>query len=75
MDGRLGLEDSVSPEALRLIVLAGGSWSFDAARDNLRRFCGVTVSDELIRQRTQREGPKLAAFAASAPEAAAPFQQ
>jgi len=75
LDDRIGLEDSVSPEALRLIVLAGGSWSFDAARDNLRRFCGVTVSDELIRQRTLREGPKLAAFAASAPEAAAPFQQ
>lgn len=75
LDDRLGLEDSVSPEALRLIVLAGGSWSFDTARDNLRRFCGVTVSDELIRQRTLREGPKLAAFAASAPEAATTFQQ
>lgn len=75
LDDRLGLTDSISPEALRLIVLAGGSWSFDAARDNLRRFCGVVVSDELIRQRTLREGPKLATFAGSAPEAAAPFQE
>ncbi len=75
LDDRLGLTDSVSPEALRLIVLAGGSWSFDAARDNLRRFCGLNVSDELIRKRTLREGPKLAAFAAGAPAAAAPFEQ
>ena len=75
LDDRVGLEDCVSPEALRLIVLAGGSWSFDAARDNLKRFCGVKVSDELIRQRTLREGPKLAAFAAQAPEAATPFRE
>jgi hypothetical protein len=75
LDDRIGLDDAVSPEALRLIVLAGGSWSFDAARDNLQRFCGMTVSDELIRQRTLREGPKMAAFAASEPAAAAPFRQ
>ena len=75
MDDRIGLKDSVSPEALRLIVLAGGSWSFDAARDNLKRFCGVKVSDELIRQRSLREGPKLATFSASAPEAATTFQK
>ena len=73
LDDRIGLTDAVSPEALRLIVLAGGSWSFDAARDNRRRFCGVQVSDELIRQRTLREGPKLAAFAAQEPEAVATF--
>lgn len=75
LDDRLGLTDSVSPEALRLIVLAGGSWSFDAARDNLRRFCGLNVSDELIRQRTLREGPKLAAFAAEDSAVAATFEQ
>ncbi|AWM37006.1 hypothetical protein GobsT_50980 [Gemmata obscuriglobus] len=74
LDDRIGLTDSVSPEALQLIVLAGGSWSFDAARTNLTRFCGVEVSDELIRPRTLREGPKLAAFGASAPEAAVPFR-
>lgn len=74
-DDRLGLDDSVSPEALRPIVLAGGSGPFDTARDTLRRFCGATVSDELIRPRSLREGPKLAAFAASAPAAAAAFQQ
>lgn len=75
LDDRIGLDDSISPEALRLIVLAGGSWSFDAARDNLKRFCGVTVSDELIRQRTLREGPKMAAFAAAEPAAATTFRQ
>jgi hypothetical protein len=75
LDDRIGLVDTVSPEALRLIVLAGSSWSFDSARDNLRRFCGVAVSDELIRQRTLREGPKLAAFGGSAPEAAAGFRK
>jgi hypothetical protein len=75
LDDRIGLEDSVSPEALRLIVLAGGSWSFDAASDNLSRFCGVAVSDELIRRRTLREGLKLAAFAAQATEVSATFEE
>jgi hypothetical protein len=74
LDARIGLNDYVSPDALRLLVWAGGSWSFDEAQAHLRTFCGLHVSDELIRQRTLREGPKLAAFAATVPAAVAPFQ-
>jgi hypothetical protein len=67
------MQQYVSPEALRLLCLAGGSWSFDCARDKLQEFCGLTASDELIRQCTLGEGPKLAAFAACAAEAVEPF--
>jgi hypothetical protein len=73
LDERLGIKRYVSPEALRLICLAGGSWSFDCASSNLREFSGIEVSDELIRQTTLQEGPKIAAFAASAPAAVETF--
>lgn len=73
LDDRLGVSGYVSPEALRLICSAGGSWSFDVASDKLEEFCGLHVSDELIRQLTLREGPKIAAFAAAAAAAAEPF--
>lgn len=73
LDERLGLDRYVSPEALRLICSAGGSWSFDLASSKLEEFCGIQVSDECIRQLTLQEGPKIAAFAASAPAAVEPF--
>jgi hypothetical protein len=73
LDDRLGLSGYVSPEALRLICSAGGSWSFDVASDKLDEFCGLQVSDELIRQLALREGPKIAAFAEAAPAAVGAF--
>jgi hypothetical protein len=75
LDERLGLMGYLSPEAKRLCCLAGGSWSFDRARDHLRTFCGIEVSDELIRQATLAEGEKIAAWQAAAPEAIAEFVQ
>jgi len=73
LDDRLGLHGYASPEALRLICSAGGSWSFDMASRKLEEFCGIRVSDELIRQLTLREGPKIAAFAEASPAAVEGF--
>jgi hypothetical protein len=73
LDERLGLKRYVSPEALRLLCLAGGSWSFDTARAHLREFAGIEASDELIRQTVLGEGPKLAAFAQTAAETVETF--
>jgi hypothetical protein len=73
LDDRLGLTRYVSPEALRLLCLAGASWSFDNASFHLREFAGIEASDELIRQTVLQEGPKMAALAQKAPEAVEPF--
>lgn len=75
LDTRLGLDGYVTPEAHRLCCLAGGSWSFDDASAHLKTFCGIEVSDELIRQITLGEGPKIAAWMESAPEAVHGFVQ
>jgi hypothetical protein len=73
LDHRVGLADYLSPAARRLCVLAGGSWSFDRAADHLQTFCGIGVSDELIRRATLAEGAAIAAWQAEAPAAVAAF--
>jgi hypothetical protein len=73
LDGRLGLTAYLSPQATRLCCLAGGSWSFDRAAEHLNSFCGIHVSDELIRHVSGRCAPKIAAFAATAREPVATF--
>lgn len=46
----------LSPQARRLAVLAGSSWSFDVASDRLWELCGFRISDETIRQVTEAAG-------------------
>lgn len=46
----------VSPQARRMAVLAGSSWSFDVASDRLWELCGIRISDETIRQMTEGAG-------------------
>ena len=62
LDDRLGLTDSLTEAARRLLSLAGGSWSFDSARQHLKTFCGLDASDEFIRKVTEATGAKLAAW-------------
>lgn len=45
----MGIDGSVTPQATRLISLAGASWSYDVAAARLHEFCGLTVSDNTIR--------------------------
>jgi hypothetical protein len=49
LDERLGINGFVSPQAQRLLCLAGASWSFDRASANLRELCGLSVCDNTIR--------------------------
>jgi len=46
----------LSPQARRMAVLAGSSWSFDTASDRLNELCGIRISDEAIRQVTEAVG-------------------
>src|SRR5262249_7236112 len=50
LDGRLGLEGFVSPQARKLLTLAGASWSFAGAAGHLAEFCGLRTCDQTIRK-------------------------
>lgn len=69
LDVRLGVIDSTSRQAQRLLCLAGSSWSFDRAAQHLREFCGLSVSDNKIRDVCQRHGVAAAAWQRETPEA------
>jgi hypothetical protein len=75
LDARLGLDGLLSPQAQRLVCLAGASWSFDAARVHLEEFCGIAVSDWGVRETCPAHAAAMAARraepAASEPSAAA----
>ncbi len=73
-DARLGLTGYFSPQARRLVCLAGVSWPFGKAQDHLHEFSGLRVSAEAIRQASHGEAVTLAAWRAEAAEAVADFQ-
>ncbi len=59
----------LSPGAHRLAVLAGGSWSFDQASARLAEFCGLAISDAVIRRASDQEGQKARVFLEESPKA------
>ncbi len=75
LDDRLGVEQSYSPQAQRLLCLAGASWSFDRAAKNLRERCGVSLSDNTIREVCQQHAAGMARWQREAPEARAAFRR
>lgn len=75
LDDRLGVSGSISPQGQRLLCLAGGSWSFDCAAKHLKELCGLSVSDNTIREVCQQQGKQMAAWEREAAEARQPFQQ
>jgi len=75
LDTRLGVRGSASPQAERLMCLAGGSWSFDRAAKHLAEFCGLSVSDNTIRSVTQQHGAKMARWQRETPETGDHFRQ
>lgn len=75
LDARLGVTDSTSHQAQRLLCLAGSSWSFDRAAQHLREFCGLSVSDNKIREVCQRHGAAAAAWQRDAVEAHQGFRK
>ena len=66
-DDRIGLDDFLSPGAVRLACLAAASWSFDVASDRLDEMAGVRVDDETIRRHVHRAAVGLAARREAAP--------
>jgi hypothetical protein len=60
LDERLGLEGFVSPQAKKLLTLAGASWSFAGAAAHLAEFCGLRTCDQTIRQVCYAEAGRMA---------------
>lgn len=74
VDERLGIAGRYSPQAQRLICLAGGSWSYDLASRRLMEFCGLGVSDTTIRELTQEHGAQANQWLREEPAAAREFR-
>src|SRR5262249_25733182 len=74
LDERLGMDGRYSPDARRLICLAGGSWSYDLAAERLGEMCGVVVSDTTVRELSQAEGAQMAVWQRTAPEVRTQFE-
>ncbi len=64
LDDRLGIDGFLSPQAARLVCLAGVSWSFDKASSHLAEFCGLRVSDSVVRDACHRRATEVAAWRA-----------
>jgi hypothetical protein len=75
VDERLGIAGRYSPQAQRLICLAGGSWSYDLAAQRLAEFCGLSVSDTTIRELAQTHGAQANQWLREEPAAAQEFRQ
>ena len=71
----MGIRGLVSPQARRLLCLAGASWSFDSSAKFLKEFCGFSVSDNTVREVCQQEATGMANWQRDALEARVPFRQ
>jgi len=69
----LGLTGFVSPQAGKLLTLAGASWSFDRAAHHLAEFCGLRTCDQTIRQVCYQEAGLLADWLHTGPQAGVGF--
>jgi hypothetical protein len=70
----MGIRGLVSPQARRLLCLAGASWSFDSSAKFLKELCGFSVSDNTIREVCQQEAAGMANWQRDSLEARAPFR-
>src|SRR5262249_36916852 len=73
LDQRLGVTGFVSPQAQRLLCLAGASWSFDRAAALLAEFCGLRTCDQTVRAACHQEAAALADWLHADPQAGAAF--
>src|SRR5262249_45065362 len=73
LDQRLGVTGFVSPQAQRLLCLAGASWSFDRAAALLAEFCGLRTCDQTVRAACHQEAAALADWPHADPQAGAAF--
>jgi hypothetical protein len=63
----------VSPQARKLLCLAGASWSFDRAAEHLLQFCGLRTCDQTIRAVCHEQAGQLAEWLHTDPRAGAAF--
>src|SRR5262249_5188055 len=70
---RWGATGFVSPQAQRLLCLAGASWSFDRAAALLAEFCGLRTCDQTVRAACHQEAAALADWLHADPQAGAAF--
>ena len=68
-----GLEANhhLTVHAKRLVTLAGSTWSFDQAADKLGEFCGLRVSNDVIRAVCDEEGQRVQQWVRTSPAPAA----
>lgn len=74
LDERLGIGGFVSPQAQRLLCLAGASWSFERASANLKEFCGLSACDNTIRAVCHEHGGAMRDWQRDDPGAGAAFR-
>src|SRR5262245_36497665 len=75
LDERLGLEGFVSPQAKKLLTLAGASWSFAGAARHLAEFCGLRTCDQTVRKVCHEEAGLMADWLHADPGVGAGFAQ
>jgi len=75
LDQRLGIRGFVSPQAQRLLCLAGVSWSFERASANLKEFCGLSACDNTIRAVCNEHGGAMRDWQRDNPTAGAAFRK
>jgi len=73
LDTHLGIEGHVSPQARRLLCLAGASWSFALAEQRLAEFCGLRTSNFTIREVCQSTGRAMLQWQRESAAAHQPF--
>jgi hypothetical protein len=74
LDQRLGVRGYVTPQARKLLSLAGASWSFQAAADHLLEFCGLRTCNQTVRAVCFEEAGLLADWLHQSPEVGQEFR-
>jgi len=69
----LGVAGFVSPQARKLLCLAGASWSFAGAAGHLAEFCGLRTCDQTVRRVCHEEAGGVADWLHADPAAGAGF--
>jgi hypothetical protein len=64
-----------TPQARRMLALAGMSWSFDTAADRLEELCLLKVSNDTIRRVSEEEGQAAQQWIVTSDPPAEAFQQ
>jgi hypothetical protein len=66
---------NLTPQARRMLALAGMSWSFDVAAERLKELCHLQTSNDTIRRVCDEEGERVRQFLGSSSEATASLKE